>query len=399
MATDSIAVLGAGIGGLAFAALAARAGRQVRVFDQFETARPLGSGLVIQPVGQAVLRAVGAQAAFDLGQPIRRMQGDETSGRRVLDVSYDHGGSDRFGLAIHRSSLFQSLLGAAQTAGAELRSGHKVSGRRGSRVRFADGSEAGPFNLIVDALGAGSPLSPLKARMLPYCAIWGTVPWPETGLPRNQLTQRYRRADCMIGALPIGRMPGAQTPLAAIFWSLGPGAYQRWRAAPIADWKAEATTLWPEFAPFLATITSHEQMTLARYSHGTLARPIGEGIAHIGDAAHRASPQLGQGANMALLDAHALWLAVARNHHLPDALSGYAKARRWHVLCYQAMSAAFTPLYQSDSRVVLPVLRDRVFMPLSLVPPIPRVLSRLVCGDLMPPYGSLPADKTAKDFG
>jgi hypothetical protein len=53
------------------------------------------------------------------------------------------------------------------------------------------------------------------------------------------------------------------------------------------------------------------------------------------------------------------------------------------------MSAAFTPQYQSDSRW-LPALRDRVLMPVSRLPPVPRVLMRLVAGDLVPPLAGEP---------
>ena len=125
-------------------------------------------------------------------------------------------------------------------------------------------------------------------------------------------------------------------------------------------------------------------MTAAFYSHGTLVRPYGDGLVHIGDAAHRASPQLGQGANMALLDAWALSMALSGEGDLASRVARYHRMRWRHVWLYQAMSAAFTPLYQSDSRV-LPWLRDRVLTPVSRVPPVPRLLSRIVCGDLIRP--------------
>ena len=112
------------------------------------------------------------------------------------------------------------------------------------------------------------------------------------------------------------------------------------------------------------------------------------GIVHIGDAAHQASPQLGQGANMALLDAWALSRALACHSHPQEALRAYGLARRWHVRIYQGMSAVFTPQYQSDS-AALPVLRDRVLAPLSRTWPVPAILTRLVCGDLVPPMASL----------
>jgi len=58
------------------------------------------------------------------------------------------------------------------------------------------------------------------------------------------------------------------------------------------------------------------------------------------------------------------------------------------VLAYRMMSAAFTPQYRSGSRA-LPVLRDHVLAPLSRMWPVPRILTRLVCGDLVPPMPGL----------
>jgi 2-polyprenyl-6-methoxyphenol hydroxylase-like FAD-dependent oxidoreductase len=55
-----IAIIGAGIGGLAAASLLADQGHEITIFDQFDTPKPVGSGLVIQPVGQAVLAEIGA---------------------------------------------------------------------------------------------------------------------------------------------------------------------------------------------------------------------------------------------------------------------------------------------------------------------------------------------------
>lgn len=381
-----IGIAGAGIGGLAAAALLARLGHTVTVLDQFDTPAPVGSGLVIQPVGQAVLAQISADTSA--GARVTRMAGHEAdSNRPVLDVRYNLRDPDTYGLAIHRASLWQPLLAAARSAGAELVSGTAVTRTTPGYLHSANMAH-GPFDLIVDAAGAGSPLSPLKSRPLPYGAVWSTVDWPDTDLPYDELRQCYRRADRMMGVLPLGQVPGQSGRKAAIFWSLPANGYDDWRRGGVEAWRAEASALWPDFAPFAAQITDPDQMTFASYTHGTLWRPWGEGIVHIGDAAHRASPQLGQGANMALLDAAALAASLA---HFPmaDAPRAYALGRRWHVMAYQAMSAAFTPQYQSDSRW-LPVLRDRVLFPLSQVHPVPRILNALVCGTMLPPMGSLP---------
>jgi len=392
MTGQDIAIAGCGIGGLAAAALLARDGHRVTVFDQFDAPRPVGSGLVIQPVGQAVLALAGAgEAALALGRPIRRMTGIEVErGRQVLDVAYDRPGGARFGLAIHRAALFGALCRAAVDAGAIIVPSTRILAApfgTGGRTLETTRGRHGPFALVIDALGAGSVLSPLQARALPYGAVWATVPWPAlTALPGDALVQRYHRASRMAGVLPLGRLDAAGGPVAAVFWSLPLAGLDRWPATDIAGWKAGALTLWPELEPFLTAIRAPADMTVARYSHGTLRRPFAPGLVHIGDAAHRASPQLGQGANMALLDA--LALAHALRMAPGDPGPAYAAMRRWHVRLYQAMSAAFTPQYQSDSRI-LPLLRDRVLMPVSRLWPVPRILTRLVAGDLIPPLAGL----------
>lgn len=390
-----IAICGCGIGGLTAATLAQRAGFDVTLFDQFAVPEPVGSGLVIQPVGLRILEQLGAaDAALAKGAKGYHMIGHEAvSGRTVLDVSYGPVGGANFGLGIHRASLFAALMEAATRDGITVTPQHRVVSTNvtdtGRFVTFENGTTSGPFDLVVDATGARSPLSPLRSAPLPYGAIWGTVDWPEQStLAYNRLQQRYRRASNMIGVLPIGTLPGCDKAKAALFWSLPRDGIKAWQDAPIAQWQAQATALWPELAPFTDQITDHSQMTPAVYTHGSLAAPFGDRIAYIGDAAHRASPQLGQGANMALLDAAALVRCLAA---LPvgQALPRYAKARRLHTNTYQAMSWAFTPMYQSNSRI-LPVLRDYVLGPLSKLPPAPMILSSLVRGSMINPMRGLP---------
>ncbi|MEO8243428.1 MAG: NAD(P)/FAD-dependent oxidoreductase [bacterium] len=374
-----IGIVGAGMGGLAAAALLARRGHQVTLAERFETPRPLGSGLVVQPVGLAVLDDIGAgEQARDLAAHLRQMLG-HAAGRVVLDVSYRPGAP---GLAMHRASLFHVLWQAALAAGVSLETGAAVIGHDAGIVRRQGAVDLGPFDLLVDASGAGSTLSPLVTRPLPFGAVWTSVPWPDTTLPDNQLTQRYFRAERMAGVMPIGRMPGDTQPRAAVFWSLPVAALDTWASVDFADWKEEAILFWPTLSPFLAPLTAASDMTVARYSHGSLARPHAEGIAFIGDAAYRASPQLGQGANMALLDARAL--AMALEDGLDGALPRYAAMRRWHRRFYQGFSAMLTPMYQSHSRI-LPVLRDVVLAPMGRMPPVNLLLTSLVSGDVLPP--------------
>ena len=389
MRTKTIAIVGAGIGGLAAASLLARDGHKVAVLERFTKAAPVGSGLVIQPVTHGVLARTGAlDAVLGHGRPIFRMEGKEVeNGRTVLAVDYGRPAGDTYGLGIQRSALFDALYTAANAAGADVETGSEVAAAENGILTFADGSRSKPYDLVIDASGAGSRISGLKSTDLPFAALWGTVIWPEADWPASMLVQRYRRADRMVGVMPSGTRPGEAAETATIFWSLQASGYETWKTNGLEAWKSEVAALWPNAMIFFDQIKSPDDMTLARYSHGTLRFPARDRLAIIGDAAHRASPQLGQGANMALLDAMALTLAL-RQHPVDEALRVYVMSRRWHVRLYQGLSAMFTPQYQSASRV-LPVLRDRVLAPVSQTRPLPGILSRLVCGTLIPPMAYL----------
>jgi len=387
----NIAIVGAGVGGLCAGAALSAAGNTVTIYEQFDEAKPIGSGLLLQPVGQAVLDLINAgDAAKDQGTIINRMIGhDENRSWPVLDVAYDpNDTTGNFGLAIHRAALFQLLFDAAKRDGVTFQTGKKVVGINNyhtRKLRFEDNSESQVYDLVIDAAGASSPLSPLKAKKLAYGAIWGTVDWPkECTLQRDQLTQRYSKAARMAGVLPIGTLPGETQQKAAIFWSLREDAHQNWLARPLTEWRDEVIEFWPAAAPFFNQISRHSQMTAAFYSHGTLSRSTAPGLVHIGDAAHRTSPQLGQGANMALLDAYALAMAVDNSESLRAALKAYGRIRSRHLKLYQTISRMFTPFYQSDNKA-LPFLRDFALAPASRVPPVQKLLSRIVCGDLVEP--------------
>jgi 2-polyprenyl-6-methoxyphenol hydroxylase-like FAD-dependent oxidoreductase len=376
-----IAVAGCGPAGLAAALLLHRDGHRVTLFERFEAPRPIGSGLMLQPTGLAVLRALGLEARITAhGARIARLTG-QADGRTILDVHYAALDGDRFGLGVHRASLFDVLHDAVVAAGIPIHTGCEITGsiREGGRRRLLmpeDQSVA--FDLVVDALGARSRLADGPARALAYGALWASLPW-QPGFDPSALQQRYRRASVMAGVLPTGCRPGSDMPQAAFFWSLRADRLEDWRERGLGPWKAEVAALWPDTRPLLDGITDPDQLTFAHYAHRTLHSPVEPGLIHIGDSWHSTSPQLGQGANMALLDAWALALALRTHETLADALAQAVALRRRHIRLYQAMSLLLTPVYQSDGRLV-PMLRDRLIGPLSKLPPVMRLQAAMVSG-------------------
>ena len=398
MRSLEIAVCGCGPAGLACALLLQRDGHRVRIFERFETPRPVGSGLIVQPTGLGVLAELGlCSEALSLGARIDRLFGRVMpSNRVVLDVRYSALGAGWHGLALQRTALFALLHRAVMSAGIEIIAGAEIGSveREGESIapKNLNGRRLGSFDLVVDALGARSALAAksVQRKVLPYGALWANVPWPQSGdFSANALEQRYFRASRMAGLLPIGSGGAGEPRLAAFFWSLRRDQFPAWRACPIAEWKRDVERLWPQTAAAIATITEHDQLVFAQYDHFTLRTPYSAGLVHIGDAGRSTSPQLGQGANMALLDALALARALRGEGTLLERLMNYRRLRFWHVRLFQAASAMFTPFYQSDSRV-LPFVRDWFAAPVSRLPVGDVVLARLVAGMTVAPLGSSP---------
>jgi 2-polyprenyl-6-methoxyphenol hydroxylase-like FAD-dependent oxidoreductase len=232
---------------------------------------------------------------------------------------------------------------------------------------------------VVDALGLHTPLAAPTGRWLEFGALWASVALPGGPFASDWLEQRYRGAREMVGVLPTGTRPDCVGPQAAFFWSLRHDRLEAWREVGLAAWKAEVLALWPECAVLLDQIGDPGQLTFARYSHRTVPHPAGERLIHIGDSWHSASPQLGQGANMALLDAWALTEGLRLVPDLQDGIALGAALRSAHVALYQHVTALFTPLYQSDHWLP-PLVRDRVFAPLSRIWPASAIQTALVGG-------------------
>jgi 2-polyprenyl-6-methoxyphenol hydroxylase-like FAD-dependent oxidoreductase len=381
----NIAIAGCGPCGLAAALLLHRAGHHVTLFERFETPRPIGSGLMIQPTGMAVLDRLGLlDAVLARGARVDRLFG--MAGKRVvLDVHYTAlRRPGTFGIGIHRASLFAVLHEAVLRSGIPLHAGRTLAASTllGNKraLHFADGQTSGPYDLVVDALGTRTPLAPPTGRELAYGALWASLDWPQgAGFDPHTLAQRYDRASIMAGVLPIGTPPGANVPKAAFFWSLRADRLGDWRDVGLPAWKAQVAALWPDCPALLDQIADPDQLTFARYAHRTLNFPAEPALVHIGDAWHSASPQLGQGANMALLDAWALARGLEHADTVDEGVRHGIRLRRRHVLTYQWLTALFTPVYQSDSRL-LPLIRDRLVGPLSKLWPATAIQASMVSG-------------------
>jgi 2-polyprenyl-6-methoxyphenol hydroxylase-like FAD-dependent oxidoreductase len=364
-----IGIIGCGVAGQAAAIALTRQGHDVTIVERFPEARPVGAGLLLQPSGLAVLQRLGLRAeAENWGAPIHRLEGNTVQGRRVLALDYGR----EHGLGIHRGALFNLLHNAVRASGVRLILGFDTAPSRTPMIRCWWPETAGAKDrstscsivpvpmtrrAITLALRSARP-SIHGERSGALCLIAMAVGPRHFARPMTALT---------MGILPIGRAPESDARCVAFFWSLPLAQADAQRAAGLDALKQQILRAWPAARRVVDEITSFDQFSLATY-RDVVMRPWRRGrVLVMGDAAHGTSPQLGQGANLALIDALTIAHCLKGKADVDNALRRYEQMRRPHLAYYQLTSRLLTPMFQSNSRVMA-WLRDNLLVAARYVP-------------------------------
>lgn len=354
-----IAVVGTGTAGSASALFLARQGHRVTVYERVPDPRPVGAGIMLQPTGMAVLAQLGlVDEVVARGEPLTHLVAETPSGRRVLDLAYADLADDLYGVGLHRGVLFEALFRAVQREpGVTVKLGVDVEdlahdGRGHWLLEARTRRRSGPHDLVVVCNGARSSLRDDTAhqkvvRRYPWGALWALVPDPERRFTRR-LFQVVRGTRVLVGLLPSGLGPSGETPQVSLFYSLRADRLDAFHAGDFDAWKAGVRADMPAAAPVLDQLASADALLFSEY-HDVVMWPWNVGrVVYLGDSAHAMSPQLGQGANLALMDAAGLAASLADAQDLDDALFSYSRQRRAHLDWYQFVTRWLTPFFQSD---------------------------------------------------
>ncbi|MEV0808820.1 FAD-dependent monooxygenase [Micromonospora sp. NPDC050200] len=321
----SVAVVGGGIGGLAVAGGLHRAGWRVTVFERSAGLPTVGTGLGIWP---SALRALDRLGVGTRARECGRLQSDGAMRRpdgsviATLDVARIR---RKHGEGVHllsRPALLGVLAGALPPG--VVRFGSPVADPVALAARH---------DVVVGADGI---------RSATRAAMFG-----------DRYPLRYSGMTAWRGTVALDVPAGGETWGRGRKFGLTPQAagVTNWYAAVAAaegyrppegdvvalrrlfgDWHDPIPTLLDRVDP--AGVLHHDMHLLTPLPSYVDGRTV-----LLGDAAHAMTPDLGQGACQALIDAVALVDALTRERDVPAALARYDGQRRWPTQRMAAMAA------------------------------------------------------------
>jgi salicylate hydroxylase len=307
-----VAIVGAGIGGLAAACALSGAGLRIDVYEQAPQLREVGAGLHLGPNGSRILIEWGladrlrAAAVRTVALSVR----DWRTGAVIGTQPMGDGWESEFGApyyTLHRAALHRIL--ADRIAPESIHLGRRlvgfVDGEDAVRLRFADGGSA-EADVLVGADGIHSPVrSAIAGADAPVFsgtgAMRGVVPVESLdGLPTGTILL-WVGPQARLLCYPAG---AGQMTFVAVLPETGRNP-ESWSAPGNPARLAEVFAGWcPDVRRVVGAV--REAYHWALYDREPLTAWSSGRVTLLGDAAHPMLPHHGQGANQAIEDAAVL---------------------------------------------------------------------------------------------
>jgi 2-polyprenyl-6-methoxyphenol hydroxylase-like FAD-dependent oxidoreductase len=328
-AIKRVIIIGGGIGGLCAAISLRRIGLDVAVYEQAEELRAVGAGLTIWANAIKALRKLGvADAVIQAGSKIERGE-LRTSDGRVLSRSRPGELEQRFGeptVAIHRADLHDILLDALspETVRLNAKCIRFEEDEDGVSASFSDGQDD-RANLLVGADGIHSiireQLFPeVKPRYSGYATWRGVVKTRDEAALGT--TSETWGCGARFGIVRIDRE--------RIYWFATANAEAGRKLSPTESksFLLEYFKGWHHPVELLIESTPTEHILYNDiYDIAPMKKWCRGRVALLGDSAHPTTPNMGQGACMAIESSLALSRCLRQAGDLAESLRRYERER------------------------------------------------------------------------
>lgn len=321
----SIAVIGAGIGGLTTALFLKKYGLNVTVYESAEVIKPVGAGIVMAGNAMQVFRELGLKEKIE-------QSGNKVSWMKITDEQYQllskvdltvfEQKYHVHNVAVYRADL-QRIL--AETLGSEnLSLGKrllKIERQENSfKLLFEDGTEAVHDYLI----GADGIKSVVRDQLFGKQEIRNTGQICWRGLCEKDFSEKYRNEAYELWGK--GKRFGfVQINSRQVYW------YAVVNKHFVTD-KGFSPHLFDEFHPEIQELISVTPEAAVVKNEIIDLKPMGKwftpNVCLIGDAAHATTPNMGQGACQAVEDAYAIGQLLRKGKSLNEAFELYEQCRK-----------------------------------------------------------------------
>ena len=318
LSVDHAVVVGAGIGGLAASLVLSRVAARVTLVERADRPSEVGAALALQPNGMAVLERLGLLSALDVvSSRIDRMDIRGGSGRRLLTARVpDLGCGLDHAIAVRRTDLHRLLLEAvADVASIERRFGWAaVSADPTGAVMISRTAEnhpdQDPVNLRADVVvGADGVSSAVRRTGGFQCRVSQGSSYVRA-IVRGDANPWFEEYWTPLGSFGHAPLDGGLV----YFWAAAHAAAaadavsRRDLGALREAWRLEL----PIAAELLGTVSAFDDLLVNTVRSVACQRWFSGRLVLLGDAAHAMPPNLGQGANSALVDSVVLAEALAQ---------------------------------------------------------------------------------------